>query len=64
MLYVSLFCANKIYLSIKKVSNSYDYSLLHKTTTEVAPHAPDPNDEDYWTKFRLLTKEAFKFRRC
>ena len=46
--------------TIKKVSNSYDYSLLHKVTTEVAPHAPDPNDEDYWTKFRLLTKEAFK----
>ena len=46
--------------TLKKVSNSYDYSLLHMTTTEVAPHAPDPNDEDYWTKFRLLAKEAFK----
>ena len=46
--------------TLKKVSNSYDYSLLHRIPTEAAPHAPDPNDEDYWTKFRLLTKEAFK----
>ena len=46
--------------TIKKESNSCDHSVLHTTTTEVAPHALDPNDEDYWTKFRLLTKEAFK----
>ena len=46
--------------TIKKESNSCDHSVLHMTTTEVAPHALDPNDEDYWTKFRLLTKEAFK----
>ena len=45
--------------TIKKESNSCDYSVLHTTTTEV-PHALDPNDEDYWTKFRLLTKQAFK----
>ena len=46
--------------TLKEVSNSYDYSLLHRIPTEAAPHAPDPYDEDYWTKFRLLTKEAFK----
>ena len=42
------------------MSNSYEYSLLHSIPKEAAPHAPDPNDEDYWTNFRLLTKEAFK----
>ena len=39
--------------TLKTVSNSYDYSLLHMTTMKVAPHAPDPNDEDYWTAFKL-----------
>ena len=47
------------YDALEKVSNSYEYSLLHSIPKEAAPHAPDPNDEDYWTKFRLLTKEAF-----
>ena len=47
------------YDALEKVSNSYEYSLLHSIPKEAAPHAPDPNDEDYWTKFRLLAKEAF-----
>ena len=46
--------------TIKKESNSCDNSMLHRSTTEVDPHALDPNDEDYWTKFRLLTRQAFK----
>ena len=33
--------------------------MLHTSTTEVAPHELDPNDKEYWTKFRLLTKQAF-----
>ena len=45
--------------SIKKESNSCDQSVLHTSTTEVAPHELDPNDKEYWTKFRLLTKQAF-----
>ena len=45
--------------TIKKESNSCDHSVLYTSTTEVAPHALDPNDKDYWTKFRLLTKQAF-----
>ena len=45
--------------SIKKESNSCDQSVLHTSTTEVAPHELDPNDTEYWTKFRLLTKQAF-----
>ena len=48
------------YDALEKVSNSYEYSLLHSIPKEAAPHAPVPYDEDYWTKFRLLMKEAFK----
>ena len=47
------------YDDLEKVSNSYDYSLLHRIPKEAAPHAPVPHDEDYWTKFRLRAKEAF-----
>ena len=47
------------YDALEKVSNSYEYSLLHRIPKEAAPHAPVPHDEDYWTKFRLLAKEAF-----
>ena len=45
--------------TIKKESNSCDQSVLNTSTTGVAPHALDPNDKEYWTKFRLLTKQAF-----
>ena len=40
------------YDDLEKVSNSYEYSLLHNIPKVAAPHAPDPNDEVYWTKFR------------
>ena len=46
--------------TIKKESNSCEHSVLHTTPTEVAHHVMDLNDEDYWTKFRLLAKQAFK----
>ena len=46
--------------TITKESDSCGHSELNMTPTEVAPHALDPNDEDYWTKFRLLTRQAFK----
>ena len=45
--------------TIKKESNRCDRSVLDMSTTGVAPHSPDPNDKEYWTKFRLLTKQAF-----
>ena len=45
--------------TIKKESNSCDQSVLNTSTTGVAPHALDPDDKEYWTKFRLLTKQAF-----
>ena len=45
--------------TIKKESNSCDQSVLNTSTTGIAPHALDPNDKEYWTKFRLLTKQAF-----
>ena len=45
--------------TIKKESDSCDQSVLNTSTTGVAPHDLDPNDKEYWTKFRLLTKQAF-----
>ena len=45
--------------TIKKESNSCDQSVLNALTTGIAPHSLDPNDKEYWTKFRLLTKQAF-----
>ena len=45
--------------TIKKESNSCDQSVLNTLTTGIAPHSLDPNDKEYWTKFRLLTKQAF-----
>ena len=45
--------------TIKKESISCDQSVLNTLTTGIAPHSLDPNDKEYWTKFRLLTKQAF-----
>ena len=45
--------------TIKKESNSCDQSVLNALPTGIAPHSLDPNDKEYWTKFRLLTKQAF-----
>ena len=41
-------------------SNSRERSELPKKPTVVTPHDMEIHDEDYWTKFRLLAKQAFK----
>ena len=46
--------------TVKEVANSCEYALLHRIPPVAAPHDPDPNDEDYWTRFRLLTNKALK----
>ena len=45
--------------SIKKESNSCDRSVPDMSTKGVGSNSLDPNDKEYWTKFRLLTKQAF-----
>ena len=45
--------------SIKKELNSCDESVPDITTAGVGSNSLDPNDKEYWTKFRLLTREAF-----
>ena len=45
--------------SIKEESNSCDRSVPDMTTAGVGANSLDPNDKEYWTKFRLLTKQAF-----
>ena len=41
-------------------SNSCERSELPKKATVVTPHDMEFHDEDYWTNFRLLAKQAFK----
>ena len=45
--------------SIKEESNSCDRSVPDMTTAGVVSNSLDPNDKEYWTKFRLLTRQAF-----
>ena len=45
--------------SIKKELNSCDEPVPDMTTAGVSSNSLDPNDKDYWTKFRLLTRQAF-----
>ena len=45
--------------SIKEESNSCDRSVPDMTTAGVGSNSLDPNNKEYWTKFRLLTRQAF-----
>ena len=45
--------------SIKKKSNNYDRLVPDMPTKGVGSHSLDPNDKEYWTKFLLLTRQAF-----
>ena len=45
--------------SIKAESNSCDRSVSDMSTAGVGSNSLDPNDKEYWTKFRLLTRQAF-----
>ena len=45
--------------SIKEESNSCDRSVPDMPTKGVGSNSLDPNDKEYWTKFRLLTRQAF-----
>ena len=45
--------------SIKKESNSCDRSVPDMPTKGVGSNSLDANDKEYWTKFRLLTRQAF-----
>ena len=45
--------------SIKEESNSCDRSVPDMPTKGVDSNSLDPNDKEYWTKFRLLTRQAF-----
>ena len=45
--------------SIKKESNSCDRSVPDMPTKGIGSNSLDPNDTEYWTKFRLLTRQAF-----
>ena len=47
--------------SIKEESNSCDRSVPDMTTVGVGSISLEPNDKEYWTKFRLLTRQAFLF---
>ena len=40
--------------------NSGEHSVLPATPTEVTHNVMEHHDEDYWTNFRLLAKQAFK----
>ena len=40
--------------------NSGEHSVLLATPTEVTHNVMEHHDEDYWTNFRLLAKQAFK----
>ena len=42
------------------IINSCEHSVLHTTPTEVTHHVMDLHDEDYWSNFRLLARQAFK----
>ena len=45
--------------SIKKESNSCDRSVPDMPIKGVGSNSLDANDKEYWTKFRLLTRQAF-----
>ena len=45
--------------SVREESNDSARPVPDMTTAGVGPHSLDPNDKDYWTKFRLLTRQAF-----
>ena len=45
--------------SIKKELNNCDELVPDRTTAGVGSISLDPNDKDYWTNFRLLTRQAF-----
>ena len=45
--------------SIKEESNNCERSDPDMTTAGVGSKYLDPNDKEYWTKFRLLTRQAF-----
>ena len=45
--------------TITKELYSGKESVLNTSTTGVGPHYLDPNDKEYWTKFRLLARQAF-----
>ena len=45
--------------SIKEESINCERSDPDMTTTGVGSKSLDPNDKEYWTKFRLLTRQAF-----
>ena len=45
--------------SIKEESNDSDRPVPDMTTAGVGSNSLDPNDKEYWTKFRLLTRQAF-----
>ena len=45
--------------SIKEESNDSDRPVPDMTTAGVGSNSLDPNDKEYWTRFRLLTRQAF-----
>ena len=45
--------------SVREESNDSARPVPDMTTAGVGPNYLDPNDKDYWTKFRLLTRQAF-----
>ena len=45
--------------SIKEELINCDQTVPDMTTTGDGSNSLDPNDKDYWTKFRLLTRQAF-----
>ena len=48
--------------SVKEESNGDDRPVPDMTTAGVGANSLDPNDKEYWTKFRLLTRQAFFVR--
>ena len=45
--------------SVREELNDRDRPVPDMTTAGVGSSSLDPNDKDYWTKFRLLTRQAF-----
>ena len=45
--------------SVKEESTLCDQPIADTTTEGVSSDSLDPNDKEYWTKFRLLTRQAF-----
>ena len=45
--------------SIKEESTMRDRPIADTMTAGDSCHSLDPNDKEYWTKFRLLTRQAF-----